>query len=107
MNNNPYLTAVQEIKKGCGKRYCPSCNVYIKEEDYDEYAFHCGLGEGQLLLLCPECDAKLKTAVKFLQMTKDLFESLWKKDIFDVDDFRRSINSALKEAEENKKEMGK
>lgn len=50
-----------ELRKGCGKQYCPSCEEYTE----DEYSFKCGqegpvLNGENMLMLCPICQAKLE-----------------------------------------------
>jgi hypothetical protein len=63
--NNPYLTAVQEIKKGCKITWTDkeTGTIMYCRQDYGK------------LYLCDNCQAKLQTAVEFLQMTKEDKES--------------------------------
>jgi hypothetical protein len=88
MNNNPYLTKIKEIKKGCGYE-----KIYAKCGERDFKGEH---------YLCSICEGKLQTAVEFLQMTK-LFvpdsEIMLDKDT--ASSVHTEIDEALKEAGEN------
>ena len=75
---NPQLSRKEEISKGCGRKYCPSCERYTN----DEYSFKCGqlglvLNGKDTIMLCDNCQARLDERIRAEQDFLRMIDSWW------------------------------